>query len=88
MAIGALKMKPRDSMPTTDVDLLVAERLEHELDRLLERARVLEQRGDVVEQDARLGKVGDLADLRAQIFCGHGSKLPRVGVPVWVAGRR
>jgi len=51
------------------VDLLAAERLEHQLDRLLERGGVLEQRGDVVEQDARLGEVGDLADLGAQVVC-------------------
>ena len=33
--------------------------------------RVLEQRGDVVEQDAGLGKVRDLADLGAQRLDGH-----------------
>ena len=54
-----------------DVDLLVAVRLEHQVDRLLVGRGVLEQRRDVVEQDAGLREVGDLADLRAKRLGGH-----------------
>jgi hypothetical protein len=48
-----------------DVDVLVLEGLGHELDGLAERGGVPKERRDVVEQDARLGEVGDLADLGA-----------------------
>ena len=44
----------------------------HQVDGFLERARVLEQRRDVVEQDAGLGKVGDLANSGAKIISRHG----------------
>ena len=55
-----------------DVDLLARVRLEHQVDRFLVGGRVLEQGGDVVEEDAGLREVGDLADLRAQLLGRHG----------------
>jgi hypothetical protein len=53
-----------------DVDLLVGERRRHEVDGLLVGHWFLEQRRDVVEQDARLREVGDLADELPQVVGG------------------
>jgi hypothetical protein len=64
-------MNPRDSIPDDDLDLLVLVRREHQVDRVLVRRRVLEQRRDVVEEDAGLREVGDLADLLAERLGGH-----------------
>ena len=63
--------------------LLALVRLEHQVDRLAVRAGVLEQGRDVVEEDARLGEVGDLADLRAKLLGGHG-----IGTSSQDGGRR
>ena len=54
-----------------DVDLLAPVGLEHEVDRLAVRGRILQQRRDVVEQDPRLREVRDLADLLAKRLGGH-----------------
>ena len=73
-------MKPARLHAHDDVHLLVPVGLEHEVDRLLVGGRVLEQRRDVVEQDAGLREVGDLADLRAKRLGGHwGSEPPGTG---------
>ena len=53
-----------------EVDLRAADLLGHAVDHLAERVRLLEERGDVVEADARLREVGDLADEAAQIVDG------------------
>src|SRR5207302_11380877 len=48
------------------------------IDGVAQRLRVAEQRHDVLEDDARLRKVGDVADLRLQID-GHARSLnPRL----------
>ncbi len=55
-----------------DVDRFTGVRRKHQVDRLAIRRGVLEQRGDVVKEDAGLREVGDLADLRAQLLGRHG----------------
>ena len=63
--------EPARLHPDDDVDLLVLVRLEHQIDRLLVGAGILEQGRDVVEEDAGLREVGDLADPFAQRLGGH-----------------
>src|SRR6185436_5486584 len=63
--------------------------LEHEVDRLLVGGGVLEKRRDVVEEDARLREIGDLANLGAKLLSGHRwSASPwSVRGAVWAAAR-
>src|SRR5439155_19964814 len=49
-----------------DLDLFPADLCEEAVDRGRERVPILEERGDVLEEDPRLGKVGDIAYLAGE----------------------
>ena len=65
--------------PDDDVDLLALIRLEHQVDRLLVGGLVLQKGRDVVEEDAGLREVGDLADLGAKLLGGHRRRVLQAG---------
>ena len=54
-----------------DVDVALPHPLHEPVDGRLERLAVLEERRDVLEQDARLGEVGDVADARREVLRRH-----------------
>ena len=58
-------------------DALVGEMRGDVVDERRERLRVLEQRRDVLEDDARLGLIGDVDDLALEIVIGHGASFHR-----------
>src|SRR4051812_5302434 len=72
--------------PDDDVDLLAGIGLEHEIDRLAVGLLVLQQRGDVVEQDPGLRKVRDLADPPTKLLGGHRRGFLQAGRPEQRAG--
>src|ERR1700704_4240462 len=59
------------------VDLLVADLREEPVDCGRERIAVLEESGDVLEEDPRLRKIGDVADTAPEILRlhGHGAQI-------------
>ena len=59
-----------------DVDALILEGEREAVDRRAKAHRILQQRGDVVEEDPRLGKIGDVANLGFQIVHGHATVKP------------
>ena len=63
-ATAAPRMKPRLSIPTTTSMPWPMYGAAERVDGRREAGRVAQQRGDVVEENARLRKVGDVADLR------------------------
>ena len=64
-------------------DALVGEMRGDVVDERRERLRVLEQRRDVLEDDARLGIIGDVDDLALEIVIGHGASFHRsLQVPI------
>ena len=62
-ATAAPRMKPRLSMPTTSAMPAFVIGARQRVDRQLEAFGVAQQRRDVVEQDAGLGKIRDVPDL-------------------------
>ena len=64
-------MKPRLSMPTTRSMPAPAYGVGQRVDGLAQAGRIAEQRRDVVEEDARLRKVGHVADLRFEMVHGE-----------------
>ena len=72
------KMKPRDSIPDHGVDVLADEALGDEIERHVERARIGEERRDVLEEDARLGEIRHVAEVRPEVALGALRRLPVV----------
>src|SRR5262249_36211801 len=73
----AIRHRRSKNEPTTldadhELDVLVAERLGETVNRQSEPRRVLQQRRDVVEEDARLGKVGHAANAALQLLLDVG----------------
>src|SRR5207247_105242 len=68
--------EPTGFHPNDDVDLLRAVWLEHQIDTLPERGGVLQEGRDVVEEDAGLRKVRDLADPGTELLGRHPPSLP------------
>src|SRR5206468_12260315 len=71
--------KPASFDADDGIDLSLAVVLLEAVDRGAKSAGVLEQGGDVVEEDAGLGEVGDFADERFQLL--HG-----LGIVIWGVG--
>jgi hypothetical protein len=67
-------MKPRDSIPTTTSTPLRSVPLREAVDDVAKRRAVLEERGDVLEEDALGREVLDVADLRLEIGDVHGAR--------------
>ena len=59
--------------PDDVVDLQILRAVDEEVDQRLESGRILEQRGDVAEEDARDRKIGDRADEVLDLLRSHGS---------------
>jgi hypothetical protein len=57
--------------PQDHIDVVVLEGLGHRVDGVLVRLGVVENRGDVLERDARLGEVGDLDDVLLEFVTVH-----------------
>ena len=68
-AIGAPKMKPRDSMPTMASRRSARATAASDRRSVAERGWLLQERRDVAEEDARLREVGDVADVVLEVHC-------------------
>ena len=81
-ASGAPKMKPRASAAAITLIPLPGEMVVKLGDRLAERRGMAQERRDVLEHDARLGEIGDVADVVAEVerrwAAEHESSAPEV----------
>src|SRR5262249_17450442 len=59
-----------------DVDALILEGRRQAVDGGVQAGRVLEQRGDVVEENAGFRKIGNVSNLALQIVHGHDAENP------------
>ena len=82
--------RPEDEPAALDaddeIDPLADERRGEAVDRRAEADRVLQQRRDVVEEDAGLGKIGDAADLALEMLHGLSNRELQVRRPRHVVG--
>src|SRR3954469_8847755 len=62
--------------PDHEIDALILERDRETVDRGAQAGGVLEQRRDVVEEDARFGKIGDVANLGFELIHGQLTENP------------
>src|SRR6185503_854453 len=73
---GGAEDEPAALDADDEIDPLVPEREREAVDGGAEAGRVLHQRGDVVEEDAGLGEIGDVANLAFQIIHGQVTEKP------------